>query len=133
MKTTHLILSLVLAGGFAQANAQARAAGNFRCGGVGIDQSTQMKADAAKHDIFLTFAVASTGAYLSDVDVDIRDAKGAQVAAGKCSGPILLADVPAAGTYQVTATYKGVARQQTVTVGKSGKGAGAGQTLTWAE
>ena len=88
-----------------------------------------MKADAVNHDLMLTFA-SSTGAYLADVKVDISNAKGESVAAGNCKGPIMLVDVPEAGEYRVTAQYNGMARQQTLRVGKPGKGAAA--TFVWA-
>ena len=42
----------------------------------------------------------------------------------------MLVDVPEAGEYRVTAQYNGMARQQTLRVGKPGKGAAA--TFVWA-
>ena len=75
----------------------------FRCGGVGQGSQQQMKAEAAQHDALLTFAETS-GAYLADVQVQIRDGKGAVVLEAKCDGPLMLVDLPAKGTYQVSAT-----------------------------
>ena len=57
--------------GSASASATGTAtAAAFRCGGVGQEDQERMKADAARHDLMLTFAT-STGAYLADVDVEI--------------------------------------------------------------
>ena len=94
----------------------------YRCGGIGSDESQQMKADAVNHDLMLTFA-SSTGAYLADVKVDISNAKGESVAAGNCKGPIMLVDVPEAGEYRVTAQYNGMARQHAAR-GQAGQGRG---------
>ena len=128
MKTAPILLSLAFAAALAQAPAQAAGAA-FRCGGIGSDESQQMKADAVNHDLMLTFA-SSTGAYLADVKVDISNAKGESVVAGNCNGPIMLVDVPAAGEYRVSALYNGMARQQTLHVGQPGKGTAA--TFVWA-
>jgi hypothetical protein len=129
MKTTPILLGLALAAALsAQAPAQAAGA-TYRCGGIGTDESQQMKAEAANHDMMLTFA-SSTGAYLADVKVDISNAKGESVAAGNCKGPIMLVDVPEAGEYRITAQYNGVTKQQSMHVGRPGKGAGS--TFVWA-
>ena len=47
----------------------------FECGGVGLEEQQRMKAAASNYHLMLTFAVSS-GAYLSDVDVEIKDSKG---------------------------------------------------------
>jgi hypothetical protein len=88
----------------------------FICGGVGQDEAQRMRADAGKHDLMLTFAV-SNGAYLADVDVEIRSSKGAVVLSAKCDGPIMLVDLPARGSWRVTATANGQSRQKTVSAG----------------
>ena len=128
MKTLSLVpLTLALALSAALAQAQTPVP-SYRCGGIGSDESAAMKAEAASHDIMLTFAV-STGAYLSDVMVDIRNAGGQTVVSTKCNGPIMLVDLPAAGAYTVNAQYGGVAKQQTVSVARPRKGTSA--TLVW--
>jgi hypothetical protein len=86
---------------------------SFVCGGVAQDEQQAMKAQASQHDLMLTFAV-STGAYLADVDVEIRDSRGGVVLSAKCDGPIMLVDLPASGSYRVTAQANGQTRQKTI-------------------
>jgi hypothetical protein len=84
----------------------------YVCGGVGADDQERMKADARQHDLMLTFAV-SNGAYLADVDVEIKNSKGDVVLAAKCDGPIMLVDLPT-GSWRVTAQANGQTRQKTI-------------------
>jgi len=102
-------------------------AARFVCGGVGQDEQQSMKAAAGRHDLMLTFAV-SNGAYLADVDVEIRNGKGVVVLAATCSGPIMLVDLPAGGSWNVTARANGQVRQKTVS---AGAGRHAQATFIW--
>jgi hypothetical protein len=108
MKIRFLALALALTCGFAQAQ-------TFRCGGIGQAEQDQFKAEAAQHDALLTFAL-STGAYVSDVDVRITDKAGKAVVEGRCAGPLMLVDLPAKGTYQVSATYEGKVQSKSLAV-----------------
>jgi hypothetical protein len=103
------------------------AAASFICGGIGQPEAEALKAQAAGHDLMLTFATA-TGAYLADVQVSIADARGHVVLDGVCDGPIMLVDLPAGGTWRVTAQVNGLARQQTV---KTSRGHTARATMVW--
>ena len=94
-------------------------AATYVCGGVSMDEQQAIKAQAGKYDLMLTFAVSS-GAYLADVDVEIRSAKGAVVPSTKCEGPIMLVDLPGSGTWRVTAQVNGQTRRQSVTAGSGG-------------
>jgi hypothetical protein len=78
----------------------------YLCGGVGEEEIAHMKSEARGYDLMLTFA-AQDGAYLADVNVDIRDAKGARVLQTKCDSPILLVDVPRTGNYRIRAETAG--------------------------
>jgi hypothetical protein len=89
---------------------------SFVCGGVGVGEQQSMKSAANQHDMMLTFAV-SNGAYLADVDVEIRSPQGAVVLSAKCGGPIMLVDLPAGGSWSVTARSNGQARQKTLAAG----------------
>jgi hypothetical protein len=89
---------------------------SYVCGGVSVDEQQAIKAQATRYGLMLTFAVSS-GAYLADVDVQIKDAKGGVVLDAKCEGPIMLVDLPRGGTWRVTAQANGQARQKTITVG----------------
>lgn len=108
-------LALALACTLAPAQSASSRAG-FRCGGVGLDEQAQFKAEAARHHALLTFALSS-GAYLSDVDFRVADGRGNVVLEGRCDGPLMLLDLPGRGSYQVTATYEGKAQRKTVAVG----------------
>ena len=123
MKLSRFGVSLLLAGAAGAALAQSHV-----CGGVGVDEQQRMKSEAAGHDLMLTFAT-STGAYLADVGVQVRDGRGAVVLDVTCDGPIMLVDLPAAGNYRVTAVAGGVARQRSVSVKRGKRPATA--TFVW--
>ena len=89
---------------------------SYVCGGVSLDEQQAIKAQAGKYDLMLTFAV-SNGAYLADVDVEIRNAKGGVVLSAKCEGPIMLVDLPGSGIWRVTAQVNGQTRQKTISAG----------------
>ena len=92
------------------------AGATFECGGVGVEDQQRMKAAASGYHLMLTFAVSS-GAYLSDVDVEIKDGKGSTVLATKCDGPIMLVRLPGRGSWRVTATANGQSRPKTISAG----------------
>ncbi|MBI5279228.1 MAG: carboxypeptidase regulatory-like domain-containing protein [Burkholderiales bacterium] len=102
---TRLLLLLLLPL-LALATAAQAADARFQCGGIGTASQEQFKAEASRHDAMLTFA-ESNGAYLADVQVQVRDSKGVVVLDAKCDGPLMLLDLPAKGTYQVVATPAG--------------------------
>jgi hypothetical protein len=106
---------------------QKAGAATYVCGGVGQGEQAAMKAQAGQHSLMLTFAV-SNGAYLADVDVEIKNTKGGVVLAAKCTGPIMLVDLPSGGSWQVTAQANGVARQKTISAGAGRK---AQATFVW--
>lgn len=72
-----------------------------------------MKQAARDYDLMLTFATRQ-GNYLADVDVAIKDAKGTSALEMKCDAPILLVDLPQAGTYRVQAKAGDYALNKTV-------------------
>jgi hypothetical protein len=88
----------------------------YVCGGIGSDESNAMRAAMKEHPLALLFA-RSDGAYLADVQVDIKGAAGAPSLALRANGPVCLIDLPA-GRYTVdVATAGGNAQSQSVTVG----------------
>jgi len=87
----------------------------YMCGGVGEEQEAFMKQSKGDYDLMLTFATR-TGAYLADVDVAIKDAKGKQVLNTKCGAPILLVNLPRSGKYQVEAQAEDYSLHKTVKV-----------------
>ena len=72
-------------------------------GGVGAEERAAMQARAGEYNLHLTFASKGSGAYLSQVRVGIRDAKGGSVLDVIASGPWLYARLPA-GEFSVSAT-----------------------------
>ena len=102
-------------------------AASYICGGIGAGEQQAIKSQARRHDLMLTFAISS-GAYLADVDVQVKDARGGVVLSAKCEGPIMLVDLPSKGTWRVTAQVNGQARQKTV---KTGPGHVAQATFVW--
>lgn len=121
--------ALAAASAFAQQSdapqAAAATAAAFRCGGVGQDDQERIKAEAASHDLMLTFATVS-GEYLADIDVEIRSG-GRLVLQGRCEGPLMLVDLPADGSYEVRATSAGREQRKTVRIG----GQAARAIFTW--
>ena len=87
----------------------------FKCGGIGDDSQKQMKAEAAQHDMLLTFSTPS-GAYLADIDVEISSG-GKVLVQGRCAGPLMLVDLAGKGSYQVKAVSNGREQRKTVTLG----------------
>lgn len=59
---------------------------------------------------------SKSGAYLSDVGVNIADSTGRTLLDIACDGPWFLAKLPA-GAYQIVATFAGNAVRQHVSVG----------------
>jgi hypothetical protein len=92
----------------------------YVCGGIGSDESNAMRAAMKEHPLALLFARAD-GAYLADVQVEIKGADGAPSLALRANGPVCLVDLPA-GRYTVDAAMAGGgAKSQAVTVGGGSK------------
>jgi hypothetical protein len=95
-------------------------------GGVGHDEQNAMRALRADYNLQLTFATRQTGAYRSDVQLDILDAKGAGVLSVANTGPMFFARLPA-GTYRISASAEGKTFKRTVRLGNGAKE----MTLHW--
>ena len=129
--TSAVLLALAQPGAFAAQGLHEKAASardaNFVCGGIGEGDQQAMKAQAPQHDLMLTFA-ESTGAYLADVAVQIRNSTGAVVLDTTCPGPIMLVDLPRSGRWHITAQINGERRDKTVA---TSPGHRAQATFTW--
>ncbi len=88
---------------------------SYVSGGVADDSLDQMKSMSRDFNLKLVFALTS-GAFLSDVDVAIADAKGNPVLVTTSEGPWLLAKLPP-GSYQVVATESGNSIKRRIAVG----------------
>jgi hypothetical protein len=124
MKKLFALAALVLCVAPALAQTSAQAA-TFHCGGVGVDEQQRMKADAPRHSLLATFATTG-GDFIADVNVEIRRG-GKVVLQGHCNGPLMLADLAPAGSYEVVATARGRTQRQEVAIG----GHPASVTFTW--
>ncbi len=89
-------------------------------GGVGEEEQAAMKAQRADYNLLLTFATKQSGAYRSDVQLDIMDAKGANLVTAANTGPMFFAKLPP-GTYRVSAAAEGKTFKRTVKVGSAPK------------
>lgn len=95
-------------------------------GGVGSEEQTMMRSVRADYNLQLTFATNSSGAYRSDVQVDIVDAKGNVLVSRPNAGPMFFAKLPA-GTYRLTAAAEGKTFKRTIKAGSGVKE----MTLHW--
>lgn len=102
----------------------------YMCGGVGKDEASYMKDAAAKdYDLMMTFA-ENSGAYVANVNVSIKDARGRTVLNTKCDAPILLVDLPSGGNYRIHADAAGRAFDRTASV-KNTKGHAQQVRFVW--
>jgi hypothetical protein len=100
----------------------------YLCGGIGAAEAAQMKREAANYNLMLTFA-ESSGAYMANVSVDIADAHGKPILHTVCDAPIMLVDLPTAGSYKITADVNGNPVSKTVRARPGRRGAAVG--MTW--
>ncbi len=92
---------------------------SYVTGGIGLDESTAIKAAEKDFALSLLFVQTRRGEYLSDVKVSIQDKAGKTVLEAVSEGPMLLARLPA-GVYKVSAEHKGNALVKTVRVDAKG-------------
>lgn len=104
----------------------------YLCGGVGEEEAAYIRQQASSYDLMLTFA-ARDGAYLADVNVDIADASGNRLLQARCDSPMMLVDLPRAGSYRIRADAGGhvVRRSVKVTAGRKTGQHLATAVLTW--
>jgi hypothetical protein len=121
-----LLSTLALAQGPGAPASRGPSEASFICGGVSQEDAQEMKAQARQHALMLTFA-ESSGAYLADVEVEIRGTRGGVVLSAKCEGPIMLVDLPP-GNWRITAQANGRTQQRSIS---TGRGRTAQTTFVW--
>jgi hypothetical protein len=89
-------------------------------GGVGLEEQAAMKAQRADYNLLLTFATQQSGAYRSDIQLDIMDAKGTDLLSVANVGPMFFAKLTP-GTYRISASAEGKTFKRTVKVGNAPK------------
>jgi len=114
------MLSPPIASAADEARVQTNGAVEYLSGGVGKEEADALKQQSADYALTLEFASSrsaegdtSPGAYIADVQVDIRDARGRPMLNTTSTGPLLLVRLPA-GDYTVVADWNGVRKQHTV-------------------
>jgi len=91
---------------------------SYISGGVGLDEQNAMNALRADYNLRLTFATRQTGAYRSDVQLDITDAKGNSVLSAASTGPMVFAKLPP-GVYRISASAEGKTFKRSVRIGNA--------------
>jgi hypothetical protein len=99
---------------------------SYISGGVGQDEQNAMRALRSDYNLRLTFATKQTGAYRSDVQLDVVDAKGNSVLSVANTGPMLFARLPP-GVYRISASAEGKTFKRSVKLGTGAKE----MTLHW--
>jgi hypothetical protein len=95
-------------------------------GGVGQEEQAAMRARRADYNLLLTFATRQSGAYRSDVQLDITDAKGTTLLSVPNTGPMFYAKLPN-GSYRISAAAEGKVCKRSVRIGGGPKE----MTLHW--
>lgn len=93
----------------------------YLSGGIGVDESQAIKAEAIRWPLLITMAQRSQARseWVADVELEIRDADQALVLAFRSDGPLALIRL-APGRYTIDARYDGIELQRTVTIGAGG-------------
>lgn len=86
----------------------------YMTGGVGSEERAAMEQMAKDYDSKLVFAL-TTGEYLANVEVIIRESGGKILLDAVSDGPLFFADLPP-GQYEITASYKNQRKFRTVKV-----------------
>lgn len=90
---------------------------SYLSGGVGSDQSAEMKGEMHNYPLVLEFAGKTNAGndYLADIPVQISDAHGTVLVDTNARGPFMLVSLPD-GRYTVTARYNGTQQRRVVNV-----------------
>jgi hypothetical protein len=88
-------------------------------GGAGEDERQALQSVAGGYPLKIVGAL-STGDYVADARIVIRNARGEKVLDARTDGPWLFARL-APGVYQVESVYGGEMRRQTVRIGNTGQ------------
>jgi hypothetical protein len=110
-----------LAADLADSGIKVKSYGNmpYVSGGVGLEERDALAQMSRDYNLKLTFAVSS-GNYLGDVNVVIRDARGQVVLEAVSEGPWFFAKLPS-GTYTIRVEVMGKAQQQSSRVPAKGQ------------
>jgi hypothetical protein len=88
---------------------------SYVSGGIGEESREHLQSIAGLFNLKLLLA-ATSGAFIADVQIQIVGKDGKPLVQAVSEGPIFMAKLPP-GSYRVTATADGVAREQKVVLG----------------
>jgi hypothetical protein len=88
---------------------------SYVSGGIGLDESTAMKAQATNYPLSMVFSAGKDNEYVADVKVVIKDKAGNDVLNVVSPGPIMLVEMPA-GRYVIAAEIHGDTLERAVEV-----------------
>lgn len=117
IRSLGLVLTLLATVSFANAagtGSEAQGTMRYVSGGIGLESQAELTAMARDFNIKLVFALNS-GAYLSDVQVVIVDAKGKTVVDARSDGPWFMVRLPT-GNYRLMTTYADQTQKRAFTV-----------------
>jgi hypothetical protein len=112
------VLVLAAPAAFAQPPLEHAMHAEYVNGGVTKEEADYLRVQAPSYPLEILFSKATRAgnAFAADVNVTIRDERGADVLSVQSAEPILLAKLPP-GRYHVEATYEGRTRTAEVTLG----------------
>ncbi|MBB3225211.1 hypothetical protein [Pseudoduganella umbonata] len=118
-----LALALAHSSVLAQGRLQTGTSGTvaYASGGSTVDERAALAAMRDKYNLRLTYAVHDSGAMVTNVALTVDDVRQGRVFALAGSGPQVYLKLPA-GTYTVSAIWKGVEQRRRVTLDRSGDG-----------
>jgi hypothetical protein len=90
---------------------------DYATGGVTVADLTEMAQERSRYDLWVTAAAKGSGAFLSDVQLKITDAKNEVVLDTLMVGPWLFVDLEP-GHYTIDARFKDQSLQRKVSVGR---------------
>ncbi|WP_242467708.1 carboxypeptidase regulatory-like domain-containing protein [Thiocapsa imhoffii] len=88
-------------------------------GGIGASEREQMEAVKSQYNLRLLFAVAGSGAYLSNIRVEIDDATGPNLLTTVTVGPWFYASL-SPGDYELRVTHAGQSQTRTIRIPSTG-------------
>jgi hypothetical protein len=92
---------------------------SFANGGVTVGELRDLAAERQHYDLWVTTAAKGSGAFLSDVQVKITDAKKNVVLETVMEGPWLLVDL-APGKYTIEAMFDGKSQKHITSIAQGG-------------